>query len=689
MCLRGLQPAGCPGGRANGGNVTDQSVIPTAELVAGSMSAPARERVHAGGDRPTLLQRLLRRSGGELTQEQGQALTRIVLAALGSVTFFAAGKYGHSGLPFLLAVAYMLAAVFHLSFVSRHKNDYLWRRYLVILLDLAVATFLTAHFSGAGLAFYPLFLWVMIGNGLRYGQDHMQVATLFGLLGFTGAMATSGFMWAQPEVYIGLMAGLALMPKFFLVMIDRLAAANVELKAQKDHAEFMATHDVLTGLPNRAYLHTRMQQSLARANRSGDEVAVAFIDLDSFKSINDSFGHEYGDYLLTQVADAMQKVVRDSDTVSRLGGDEFVVVIEDYNNGARIGRVIERLFSCVGRYYSIGEYETYVTWSCGVVVYPRDGEDVHTLLKHADTAMYSAKSRGPNNFVFYDAAMSAEVGDQLALRDELRLAQERGQLEVYYQPIVDASSGQIASAEALLRWNHPQRGLLAPGGFIEVAEHSGLINPIGDWVMREALKTAAIWQALVDHPVSMHVNVSAHQLKQGDFVERVVAALRDSGMPAQVLDLEMTESALIEDAARAERLLVSLKAIGVQIALDDFGTGFSSLSYLKSLPVDAIKIDKSFIDDLPSGDRSAALVEAVLTLGERLHNDIVAEGVETQAQRDWLVEHGCRFLQGYYFSRPQPQSRFLQIAGATKPTVAEALRPDAFPELLRGDSSGR
>ena len=652
----------------------NQDVITTADAAAVGAAVSAEDAQSEGRGKTGRLRRLLTGSGVELTQEQGQALTRIAIAALGTLVFFIASRYGHSDLPLMLAAVYLLASIFHLSFVSRHQRGFLWRRYVLILLDLGVATFLTAHFSTTGLAFYPLFLWVMIGNGLRYGQHHMQVATLFGLLGFTGAMATNGFLWDQPGVYIGLMAGLALMPKFFLVMIDRLAAANVELKEQKEHAEFMATHDVLTGLPNRAYLHTRMQQSLARAARTGNEVAVAFIDLDSFKSINDSFGHEYGDYLLTQVAQAMRKVVRDSDTVSRLGGDEFVVVIEDYHNGSRIGRVIERLFECVGKYYSIGEYETYVTWSCGVVVYPRDGDDVHTLLKHADTAMYSAKSRGANHFVFYDAAMSAEVGEQLALRDELRQALERGQLEVYYQPIIDVSSGRIQSAEALLRWNHPQKGLLSPARFIEVAEQSGLINPIGDWVMREALKTTAIWQAAVEYPVSMHVNVSAHQLKQGDFLARVISALADTGLPPHVLDLEMTESALIEDAVRAQSLLAALKDAGIGISLDDFGTGFSSLSYLKSLPVDAIKIDKSFIDDLPSGTRSAALVEAILTLGERLHNDIVAEGVETQAQRDWLVDHGCRLLQGYYYSRAEPQSRFLQIISENTTAVSWTVR---------------
>ncbi|MGB5452555.1 MAG: EAL domain-containing protein [Sedimenticolaceae bacterium] len=598
----------------------------------------------------------------EVTPEQGQAITRIILAALGAILFFGARQYGHGDNPFLLSVAYLLASVFYLSFISRHKDDYQWRRYVVILLDLGVASFLTGYFGQAGIAFYPLFLWVMVGNGLRYGEHFMQVATLFGLLGFSTALASSGFLWQQPAAYIGLMSGLVLMPKFFLVMIDRLAEANTELKAQKDHAEYMATHDVLTGLPNRACLHARMDQTLARARRTGNDVAVAFIDLDSFKSINDSFGHEYGDYLLTQVADAMNGVVRASDTVARLGGDEFVVVIEDYNNGARIGRVIERLFGCVGRYYTIGEYETYVTWSCGVVVFPRDGDDIHTLLKHADTAMYAAKSLGPNNYAFYDAEMSAEVGEQLELRDDLRQALDRGQLEVYYQPIVDAGNGRIASAEALLRWNHPHKGMLTPGRFIEVAEQSGLINPIGEWVMREGLKMAAVWQAAVEHEVTIHVNVSTHQLKQPGFAQSVESTLQETGMPPGALDLEMTESALIEDSVRAELLLASLKDLGVRIALDDFGTGFSSLSYLKRLPVDAIKIDKSFIDDIPTSERDAALVDAILTLGDRLNNDIIAEGVETVQQRDWLVAHGCRYLQGYYFSKPLPQARFLELA---------------------------
>ncbi|MCG6968024.1 MAG: EAL domain-containing protein [Chromatiaceae bacterium] len=665
----------------------EQPDIQSADLQIGKHREPggAVHPQRRARDQKTFLQSLFFRPGGDITQEQGQAVARIVLAACGTMLFFAARQLGRGDEPFLLALAYMLASFFYLSFVSRNKDTFLWRRYPVILLDLGVASYLTAHFSSAGVAFYPLFLWVMIGNGIRYGERFMQFATLFGLLAFTGAMATSGFLWNHPGTYIGLMFGLVLMPRFFLVMIDRLSEANSELKEQKEQAEFMATHDVLTGLPNRAYLHTRMEQTLAQARRERRNVAVAFIDLDSFKSINDSFGHEYGDYLLCQVADAMTGVLRASDTVSRLGGDEFVVVIEDSGDGARIGRVIERLFSCVGRYYTIGEYETYVTWSCGVVIYPRDGEDIHSLLKHADTAMYAAKSLGPNNYTFYDTAMSALVGEQLALRDELRQALEREQLEVYYQPIVDAHSGRISSAEALLRWNHPKHGLLSPSRFIEVAEQSGLINPIGDWVLRQALRMATDWRARSGKDVSVHVNVSAHQLKQQDFAQQVEAALQAAGLPAHALDLEMTESALIEDANRTVALLESLKAIGVRIALDDFGTGFSSLSYLKELPVDSIKIDKSFIDDLPAGDRDSALVEAVLMLGQRLDNHIVAEGVESREQLEWLVAHGCRYLQGYHFSRPVPLAQFHALAPEVFeiPRMSRQQRVAGFAERAR------
>lgn len=599
------------------------------------------------------------RPKGEATQEQGQALTRILLAAVGTAMFYA---MDNGDTPFLLALVYLLASTLYLSFVTRHRSGFLFRRYLLIILDLSVATYLTAFFTSAGIAFYPLYLWVMIGNGLRYGQQHMQVAMLIGLLGFTGAMASSGFLWEQPGTYIGLMFGLVLMPRFFMVMIARLAAANVELKQQKEQAEFMATHDVLTGLPNRAYLQTRLQQSLARAQRRGSQVAVAFIDLDSFKSINDSFGHEYGDFLLAQLADAMRSVLRSSDTVSRLGGDEFIVVIEEDQDPSRIERVIERLFECVGRYYTIGEYETYVTWSCGVVMFPHDGKDIHTLLKHADTAMYAAKAKGPNNFTFYDTSMSERVSRQLTLRDELRVALENGELEVYYQPIVETSSGRIRSAEALLRWNHPTKGTLSPAVFIDIAEQSGLIVPIGQWVMDAALTVAEQWQASVGYPVTMHVNVSAHQLRQESFVDDVKALLGKTPLPSCVLDLEMTESALLEDAERAEQLLDELKALGIRIALDDFGTGFSSLSYLKRLPVDTIKIDKSFIDDIPQEQRDCALVEAILTLGRELGSDIVAEGIEQPTQRDWLMQRGCTYMQGYLFSRPVKREAFLAAA---------------------------
>lgn len=609
------------------------------------------------------------RVGSGFTQEQGQAVTRILLAAAGCLVFGALRTLGYGDTPFLLASIYLLGALLHLSFVTHRKSGYLWRRYLVIVLDLFMATFLTAWFGAAGIAFYPLFLWVMIGNGIRHGPHYMQFATLIGLLGFSGAMALSGFLQQQPGTYIGLMFGLVLMPKFFLVMIQRLAEANVELQAQRDQAAYEATHDTLTGLPNRAYLYERLRQALARARREARPVAVAFIDLDAFKQINDSYGHGHGDMLLTQVAEAMTSVMRESDTVARLGGDEFVVVVEDCAHGSELGHVLDRLFSCVGRYYAVGTHRTYVTWSCGVVQFPRDGHDVTTLLKHADTAMYAAKAQGPNHYAFYDPDMSAEVTRQLALRDELRLAMARGELEVYYQPIIEARSGRVCAAEALLRWHHPRHGTLSPGAFIEVAEHSGLIQDIGHWVVEQGLATAAAWQARVPGPVSMHVNVSPHQLRQADFVDQVRSLVEKSGLPSCVLDLEMTESALLSDAAEADRRLRALKGLGVQVALDDFGTGFSSLSYLRQLPVDLIKIDKSFIDGVPLDARNCALVDAILTLGDRLGHGIVAEGVETSAQCDWLVRHGCHYLQGYLFSPPVPREDFLALADGIYDTL--------------------
>ena len=632
---------------------------------------PAREQV-------SIWRSMFFRAEDPLNQEQGQAMVRVGLAAAGSILFLALQRFGYGEMPLFVVLAYLAASTAYLSFVSRNKNRYLWRRYTAIIIDLGLTTYITAYFGQAGVAFYPLYLWVMIGNGLRYGQHHMQVATLLGLLGFSGAMATSGYLWDQPGTYLGLMFGLVLMPRFFVVLIDRLTVANTQLQAQRDEAEFMATHDVLTGLPNRAYLHTRLYQSLSRAKRAGAEVTIAFIDLDDFKEINDSFGHEYGDFLLAQLAVAMKSVVRDSDTVARLGGDEFVVVIEDSDEGLPADTLIERLFSCVGRYYTIGDYETYVTWSCGVVVYPRDGGDVHTLLKHADTAMYAAKAQGHNRYAFYDPSMSQQVSEQLALRDELRLALEKDQLELYYQPIVDVRSGRVRSAEALLRWHHPRMGTLSPTNFIGIAENSGLIGPIGHWVIAQALATAAVWQANSKVPVTMHVNVSAHQLRRENFVEEIRTLIEDSGLPSCVLDLEVTESALLQDTQRAEELLAALKDIGVHVALDDFGTGFSSLSYLKRLPIDLIKIDKSFIDEIPGNVRDCALVDAVLTLGDRLEHPIVAEGVETERQRDWLVMHGCRYLQGYLYSKPVPRDAFLELSEQAFETMPSRLASAKF-----------
>jgi diguanylate cyclase (GGDEF)-like protein len=399
-------------------------------------------------------------------------------------------------------------------------------------------------------------------------------------------------------------------------------------------------------------LEDHMALALAQAQRNGTLAAVVFIDLDSFKAINDNFGHHFGDLLLKEVANCLKAHVRAGDTVARLGGDEFIVLIEGLVDAAEIAGVIERVFGCVGRYYRIGEYQTYVTWSGGIALYPQDGRDAQTLIKHADTAMYRAKAAGANQFRLYDAAMSEDVASQLSLRDELRHAIDEGQFRVHYQPLVEATSQRITAVEALVRWQHPTRGLVAPGVFIDLAEQTGLIVPIGKWVLQQACRDVSAWWQEGLGGLTVHVNVSARQLAQTDFAEITLDLLEHCGLPPQALAIEVTESALIEDAGVAETLFKSLKQAGVAISLDDFGTGYSSLAYLKRFDVDHIKIDRSFVAGIPTDADDCALVEAIIAIGDRLGCLVIAEGVETVNQMDWLAARGCLVMQGYHFGVP-------------------------------------
>ena len=588
----------------------------------------------------------------ETTHEQAQAFARIVIVGLLTLLYLGHGLLGGGYLYFAIATGYLTVSVAHVLVVRHWPDRFLWRRYISIVADLGMTGYTVHELGIAGLGFYPLFLWIVVGNGLRFGIHHLRVATIVGLFSLFVPTYMTGIAHSHPGVVIGLLAGLLLMPKFFMVMIKRLAEANAALKEERDRAEFMAKHDRLTGLPNRAMLEEHMQVAIAKARRNHTLAAVVFIDLDSFKAINDNFGHHVGDQLLVEVASCLKVHVREGDTVSRLGGDEFVVLIEDLVDATEVAAVIERVFGCVGRYYRIGDYQTYVTWSGGVAIYPQDGADAQTLIKHADTAMYQAKGAGANQVRLYDAAMSQDVASQLALRDELRKAIEQSQFQVFYQPIVDVTRRKTIGVEALVRWQHPTQGLVPPSTFIELAEQTGLITAIGRQVLEQACRDVGEWWREGLGELSLHVNVSAKQLGQADLAATILDLLEANGLPPQALAIEVTESALIEDADAAEALFAKLKREGVGISLDDFGTGYSSLAYVKRFDVDHIKIDRSFVGGLPEDVSDCTLVEAILAIGDRLGPIVIAEGVETVAQLDWLAARGCLLMQGYYFGAP-------------------------------------
>lgn len=347
--------------------------------------------------------------------------------------------------------------------------------------------------------------------------------------------------------------------------------------------------------------------------------------------------------------------------MARLGGDEFILLVEGCNRTSDMAAIVEQIFHCVGRYYQIKDRQIFVTWSCGVAVFPQDGQDPQTLIKHADTAMYRAKESGANQMRLYDPRMSEDVAVHLALREELRLALEsENQLQVYYQPLVE-TSGRIAGAEALVRWHHPHRGVVPPVSFISIAEKAGLIPLLGERILRIAATDTAAWRGLGYAEFHIHVNVSVRQLSHPDFISRLTGILAEVNLPTTALHIEVTESVLIDDTGQTETTLASLKALGVGVSLDDFGTGYSSLAYLKRFSVDQIKIDKSFVAAIPGDVNDCALAGAILALGQKLGIDVVAEGVENEEQRDWLILQGCRHMQGYLFGRPLPAPAFLEL----------------------------
>jgi len=445
-------------------------------------------------------------------------------------------------------------------------------------------------------------------------------------------------------------------------LLIRSMQYSIERKRYQEQLEHQANYDVLTGLPNRNLLQDRLKRAVF-AQRNARPIAVVFIDLDHFKFINDSLGHTQGDKLLAIIAERLASIVREGDTVARLGGDEFVLVLNDQNKEDVIFRAMQRVLNKVSEPMTIDGQELYITCSAGVSLYPADAPDVETLLKNADVAMYRAKEHGRNNFQFYTPEMNDLANERLALEHSLRRALERNELLLHYQPKVNLETGMIVGAEALLRWQHPEWGLIAPERFIPIAEETGLIVQIGAWVIRTACNQARLWQDAGLPPVIMSVNLSARQFRQESFVKVVTQILHETGLKPEQLEMELTESMLMHNANAAISILAGLKSIGVRLSLDDFGTGYSSLSYLSRLPIDTLKIDRSFVQHIGDQDEcdNGILAQAIISLGHSLNLTVIAEGVETGEQLQFLKAHQCDEVQGFYFCKPTVAGEFAKM----------------------------
>jgi diguanylate cyclase (GGDEF)-like protein len=432
--------------------------------------------------------------------------------------------------------------------------------------------------------------------------------------------------------------------------LGRRVEVALAAHAREAQLVFLAHHDDLTGLPNRALLSERLQRELAHARRNDRQLALLFLDLDRFKSVNDSVGHEGGDHLLRLVADRLHACVREGDTVARLGGDEFVVLLTDLDSALPAAKLAKEIVALLSQPFEIGGNDCFISVSIGVAVFPGDGATAEELLKHADIAMYRAKNSGRGRFVFFEESMNIELLERALMERELRLAIAREQFTVHFQPRVGLRDGRLQGAEALLRWNHPEFGWVEPGKFIPLAEDVGLIEEIGAWVLRQVCAQLVTWQEAGYPVITVSVNVSTRQLKSRNLIDQVRDALESTGLEPSALQLEITEGSLIDDVEFVINMLGRCKQAGVTIALDDFGTGYSSLSYLKRLPIDVLKIDQSFVRDLVHDEAARSIVMALIVLAQALHKSVVAEGVETRAQAKMLQEWDCDQAQGFYFS---------------------------------------
>ncbi|MCH9673080.1 MAG: EAL domain-containing protein [Gammaproteobacteria bacterium] len=449
-------------------------------------------------------------------------------------------------------------------------------------------------------------------------------------------------------------------PVNWAVLRQRVRRMVKERRAER-HVNYLAYHDSLTGLPNRTKLIERLERAISRARRTDMKMGVLFLDLDGFKLVNDSLGHDIGDLLLRAVADRLAGCLRDTDTVARLGGDEFTVILGEVHSDEQIGRAARRVLEQLAKPIEVGGREIFVGASIGIAVFPSDGKDVRTLLRSADMAMYRAKDSGRNNYQFYTPDMADRALTRMSLESSIRRALEHEDFIVYYQPLIDTSSGTLCAFEALVRWEHAELGVVSPGEFIPLAEDAGLIGRLGELVIRQVCAQIKEWEGEGLDNVKIAINLSGRQFNDPELVNTIKSILTQYGVRPDALVLELTENTVMQNAEASIEMLDELKALGIALAVDDFGTGYSSLSYLKRLPIDHLKIDRSFVSNVPDDADESAIVRAIVALAHSLRLGVVAEGVEEPAQIEFLQELGCDVLQGFYFSKPKPAQEAVEF----------------------------
>lgn len=469
------------------------------------------------------------------------------------------------------------------------------------------------------------------------------------------------YLWRAGAASVLLLAVVALLGRSSWRLYQARTRAMEERIAHAHRVEYLAYHDNLTDLPNRAFFTRLLAQGMQQARRYDRQLALLFLDLDRFKTINDSLGHDVGDTLLKEVGRRLRKSVRESDIVARLGGDEFVILLPETTAESQIAPVADNILAAVGKPFTLDGQELRITVSIGISLFPGDGEDEQELMKNADVAMYCAKELGKNNYQFYSEELNANSRERLALESNLRSALERGEFHLFYQAKRNIVSGDLTGMEALLRWQHPTHGLIAPTQFIPLAEETGLIVPIGRWALNTACRQHVAWQKQGLGPLTMAVKLSARQFFNEGLIEDVESALSASGLNPQLLELEITESMVMRDLERTIQILAELKKTGIRIAIDDFGNGYASLSRLKQFPLDTIKIDSSFISDVVHNTTDKGLTNAIIALGRSLGLTVVAEGVETEDQANFLRANSCDEFQGFHINHPMPAEEFAQL----------------------------